>query len=277
MDTPRADPLDFTGSVVVVTGGTRGVGAGIARAFLSHGATVVALGRHDPGAGSLPSVAVGGDPEAAAPRRRATFVGADVRDAEQAQAALAAVHEAHGRLDVLVNNAGGSPSVPAAEASPRLVAAIVNLNLLGPFYCAQAAYRHMNEQDGGGSIINISSVSGIRPSPGASAYGAAKAGLVSLTQTLAVEWAPRVRVNAVTAGLLDTGAGPEHYGGEEGLARVAATVPLGRMGTPEDIAGICLFLASPLSAYVTGANLVAHGGGEWPAYLTAAAGDPAPG
>jgi NAD(P)-dependent dehydrogenase (short-subunit alcohol dehydrogenase family) len=278
VDTPPAEPLDFTGRVIVVTGGTRGVGAAIARAFLAHGAAVAVVGRHDPGTDSLPSVAVDRGPEeAAAPRRRATFVGADVRDAEQAQAALDAVREAHGRLDVLVNNAGGSPSVPAAEASPRLVAAIVNLNLLGPFYCAQAAYRHMAGQDGGGSIINISSVSGVRPSPGASAYGAAKAGLVSLTQTLAVEWAPLVRVNAVTAGLLDTGAGPEHYGGDDGLARVAATVPLGRMGTPEDIAGICLFLASPLAAYVTGANLVAHGGGEWPAYLTAAAGDPAPG
>lgn len=266
--TGPADPLDFEGRVVVVTGGTRGVGAGIARAFLSRGAAVVAIGRNDPGPDALPAATgpAGGE-------RRATFVPADVRDAEQARAALGSVRETHGRLDVLVNNAGGSPSVPAAEAPPRLVAAIVNLNLLAPFYCAQAAYPFMSAQLDGGSIVNISSVSGIRPSPGASAYGAAKAGLVSLTQTLAVEWAPRVRVNAITAGLLDTGAGPEHYGGEEGLARVAATVPLGRMGTPEDVAGICLFLASPLSAYVTGANLVAHGGGEWPAYLKAAAGD----
>ena len=76
----------------------------------------------------------------------------------------------------------------------------------------------------------------------------------------------------MSAGLLDTGAGPEHYGGPDGLARVAATVPLGRMGTPADVAGLCLFLASPLADYVTGANLVAHGGGEWPAFLRAAQG-----
>jgi NAD(P)-dependent dehydrogenase (short-subunit alcohol dehydrogenase family) len=112
----------------------------------------------------------------------------------------------------------------------------------------------------------------LRPSPGTAAYGAAKAGLVSLTGTLAVEWAPKVRVNCVSAGLIDTGTDPEHYGGPEGMARVAATVPLARMGTPSDVAGLCLFLASPLAAYVTGANLVAHGGGEWPAFLRAARG-----
>ena len=162
--------------------------------------------------------------------------------------------------------------MPAAEASPRFFASVVGLNLLAPFYCAQAANAVMQDQQHGGVIVNVGSVSGVRPSPGAAAYGAAKAGLLSLTGTLAVEWAPKVRVNSVTAGLLDTGAGPEHYGGEEGLARVAATVPLGRMGGPEDVAWSCLFLASPQAAYATGANLVLHGGGEWPAYLSAARG-----
>lgn len=268
------DPLDFTGRVVMVTGGTRGVGAGIARAFLSRGAEVVVVGRRDPGPESLPRVAGAGAGARgpAGAERAATFVAADVRDAEQARQAVDAAREAHGRLDVLVNNAGGSPPVPSAEASPRFIASIVNLNLLAPFYCAQAVHAVMSAQPEGGSIVNISSVSGIRPSPGTAAYGAAKAGLVNLTQTLAMEWAPHIRVNCVTAGLLDTGAGPEHYGGPEGLARVAATVPLGRMGTPEDVAGVCLFLASPLAAFVTGANVVAHGGGERPPFLAAAAG-----
>ena len=125
----------------------------------------------------------------------------------------------------------------------------------------------MQGQEDGGSIVNITSVSGLRPSPGSSAYGAAKAGLINLTQSLAVEWAPKVRVNTVSAGLVATEAADEYYGGPEGMARVAATVPLGRFGTPEDVAGPCLFLASPLAAYVTGANLVVHGGGEWPAFL----------
>ena len=176
-----------------------------------------------------------------------------------------------GRLDVLVNNAGGSPNADAATASPRFSASIVNLNLLAPLYCAQAANAVMQDQEGGGSIVNITSVSGLRPSPGTAAYGAAKAGLVSLTQSLAVEWAPKVRVNALSAGLIATGSAESHYGGPAGMAAVAATVPLGRFGTPGDVAGICLFLASPLAAYVSGANLVAHGGGEWPAFLTAAA------
>jgi NAD(P)-dependent dehydrogenase (short-subunit alcohol dehydrogenase family) len=114
-------------------------------------------------------------------------------------------------------------------------------------------------------------VSGLRPSPGASAYGAAKAGLINLTTTLAVEWAPLVRVNCVTGGLLDTGAGDDFYGGPDGLEKIAATVPLGRMGTPEDVARACLFLASPAASYVSGANLVLHGGGELPAYLGAEA------
>ena len=124
----------------------------------------------------------------------------------------------------------------AADASPRFVEAVVGLNLLAPLWCAQSAHKVMAVQEDGGSIVNVSSVSGLRPSPGASAYGAAKAGLINLTTTLAVEWAPLVRVNCVTAGLLDTGAGDEFYGGPGGLERVAATVPLGRMGTPEDVA-----------------------------------------
>jgi NAD(P)-dependent dehydrogenase (short-subunit alcohol dehydrogenase family) len=198
----------------------------------------------------------------------AVFVAADVRQADQATLVMDTAVERYGRLDVLVNNAGGSPFRMAADMSPRFVEAIVALNLTSPLYCAQAAQKIMAVQ-GRGSIVSVSSVSGIRPSPGASVYGAAKAGLISLTATLAVEWAPAVRVNCVTAGLLETDAGDEHYGGPAGLARVAATVPLGRMGTPADVAQACLFLSSDAAAYISGANLVMHGGGEWPAYLTA--------
>jgi NAD(P)-dependent dehydrogenase (short-subunit alcohol dehydrogenase family) len=153
--------------------------------------------------------------------------------------------------------------------SPRFIDAILGLNLIAPLYCAQAAHKVMATQESGGSIVNVSSVSAIRPSPGASVYGAAKAGLISLTATLAVEWAPTIRINCVTAGLLETDAGDEHYGGPEGLLRVAATVPLGRMGGPHDVAQACLFLASEAADYVSGANLILHGGGEWPSYLSA--------
>jgi NAD(P)-dependent dehydrogenase (short-subunit alcohol dehydrogenase family) len=237
--------------VVVVTGGSRGVGAGIVEAFVAAGARVVTCGRH----------------EAAVPG--AVFVTADVRQADQAGRVMETAVERFGRLDVLVNNAGGGPHVMADVASPRLIEAIIGLNLVAPFYCAQAAYTVMRSQEDGGAIVNVASVSGLRPSPGSAAYGAAKAGLINLTATLAVEWAPSVRVNCVSAGLLRTDAGDEHYGGEEGLARVAATVPLGRMGVPDDVAQACLFLASPAAGYITGANLVVHGGGEWPAFLGA--------
>jgi NAD(P)-dependent dehydrogenase (short-subunit alcohol dehydrogenase family) len=253
----QGDPLDFTGRVAVVTGGTRGVGRGIAAGFLSAGAEVVVCGRTAPA-----------EPVAAA-GREATFVPADVRDQEQVAALVERTVARHGRLDVLVNNAGGSPSVPSSEASARFFSSVVALNLVAPFLCAQASNAVMQGQDDGGVVINISSVSALRPSPGTAAYGAAKAGLVSLTRSLALEWAPKVRVNCVVAGLIETEAGEAHYGGAEGLRTVAATVPLGRLGTPADVAGLCLFLASPLAAYVTGAALEAHGGGEWPAYLTA--------
>jgi NAD(P)-dependent dehydrogenase (short-subunit alcohol dehydrogenase family) len=171
---------------------------------------------------------------------------------------------------VLVNNAGGAPAADAATASPRFSEAILRLNLITPLHFAQKANAVMQDQPEGGVIINIASVSGIRPSPGTAAYGAAKAGLLSLTQTLAVEWAPKVRVVAVTAGMIRTEQSELHYGDEAGIAAVGATVPLGRMGEPGDVGDACLFLASPLARYVSGASLVVHGGGEQPAFLAAA-------
>jgi NAD(P)-dependent dehydrogenase (short-subunit alcohol dehydrogenase family) len=248
----------FAGRAVLVTGGCRGVGRGIATRFLAAGAEVAVCCRHEPE--RLP----------AAEGREAVFLAADVRDPDQVATLVAAVVERFGRLDVVVNNAGGSPPADAATASPRFSTSIVALNLLAPLHVAQAANAVMQEQDEGGAIVNIGSVSGLRPSPGTAAYGAAKAGLVNLTATLAVEWAPKVRVNCVSAGMVRTEQSDLHYGDESGLAAVAATVPLGRMAEPDDVAEACLFLASPASSYVSGANLVLHGGGERPAFLDAA-------
>jgi NAD(P)-dependent dehydrogenase (short-subunit alcohol dehydrogenase family) len=124
--------------------------------------------------------------------------------------------------------------------------------------------------DGGGLIINIGSVAATRPAPGTAMYAATKAGLVALTQALAVEWAPAVRINCLTAGLVRTEDNAHHYGDEAALAAVAATIPLGRMATPDDIADASLLLASPLAAYVNGANLVVDGGGQRPAYADTA-------
>jgi NAD(P)-dependent dehydrogenase (short-subunit alcohol dehydrogenase family) len=244
--------VDLTGRVAVVTGGTKGLGRGIADAFRSAGARVLVCARHAP----EPPID--------------DFVAADLRDPEAAAAVVAAAVDRWGRLDVVVNNAGGAPPAPAADASPNFVSKIVALNLLAPLYVAQAAYRVMSQQPEGGSIINIGSLSGHRPSPGSSAYGAAKAGLANLTATLAMEWAPTVRVNEITVGYLETEQSGLFYGDAAGIARVAETIPMRRMAQPGDVASACLYLASPSAAFITGANLAVHGGGEPPPFLSAA-------
>lgn len=251
------NPLDFTGHVVLVTGGTKGIGAAVAEAFLTAGADVVVCGRSTPR--TLPSARC----------REAVFVPADVRDPEAASALVDATVERFGRLDVLVNNAGGSPDADAATVSPRFVEKIVALNLLAPFYVAQPAHRVMRAQQGGGAVINIGSVSAHDPQPGTAAYSAAKAGLLALTKALALEWSPAVRVNHITTGLIRTESAASVYGADGGEA-VAAVIPMERMAVPEDVARACLFLASGLSGYISGADLAVHGGGEFPARYLAA-------
>lgn len=252
------DDGEMSGQVVLVTGGTKGIGRGITEAFLGAGAAVVMCGRSEPAA----PIRVG--------QQTAVFITADVRDPEAVAALVTNTVEQLGRLDVLVNNAGGSPAADSSTVSPKFSKAIIELNLLAPLVCAQQANAVMQSQPEGGVILNIASVSGLRPSPGTAAYGAAKAGLLNLTQTLAVDYAPKVRVNSISAGLIRTDQSHLHYGDEVGIAAVAATVPLGRMGDPGDIANACLFLASPAAGYISGANLVIHGGGERPSYLDAA-------
>ena len=243
---------------VVVTGGTRGIGRSIAAAFLAAGDTVTVCGRTAPE--NLPSI---GD-------NTALFESADLRDPAQAENLIKRFVAQHGRIDILINNAGGTPPVKAATAPPRLSEKILQLNLLAPLYCAQPANAAMQTQATGGLIINIASVAGVRPSPGTAIYGAAKAGLLSLTRSLAMEWAPKVRVNAIIAGLVLTDAAEEHYGGPEGIAAVARTIPMGRFAAPSDIGNACLLLASPLASYISGAALEVHGGGEPPVFLSAA-------
>jgi NAD(P)-dependent dehydrogenase (short-subunit alcohol dehydrogenase family) len=250
--------LDFSGKVVIVTGGGKGVGRGITECFLAAGADVIICGR------SLPeSLPESGD-------RKALFTACDVRDYDQIEACMAFAVQHFGRVDVLVNNAGGAPYAEAATASPRFSEAIIRLNLIAPLNFSQVANRVMQQQASGGCIINIASVSTIRPSPGTAAYGAAKAGLVNLGSSLAVEWAPKVRVNALVVGLTETEQAHLHYGDEHGIAAVGATIPLGRMAIPADVGHACLFLASPLASYVSGTNFAVHGGGEKPAFLLAA-------
>ena len=245
---------NFSGRAVLVTGGTKGLGRGVAAAFAEAGADVLVCARNAP----IDQVA-------------GEFVAADLRDPEQAAGVVDAAVERFGRLDVVVNNAGGSPPAEAATVSPRFVEKIVALNLLAPFYVAQRANSVMQRQDTGGTIVNIGSLSGRRPSPGTAAYGAAKAGLANLTESLAMEWAPKVRVNLVTVGYLETEQAELHFGDAAGVAAVASTVPMGRLVRPADVAAACLFLASPAASFVTGADLAVHGGGEPPTFLSASA------
>jgi NAD(P)-dependent dehydrogenase (short-subunit alcohol dehydrogenase family) len=240
------------GAVVLVTGGVRGVGAGITRAFADRGATVVTCARHRP------------------ERPPGDFRRCDVTEPAQVRELISEIVARYGRLDVLVNNAGGTPYVPAAEGSPRFHDKIVGLNLLAPLLVSQQANEVMQRQSSGGCIVMVSSVSATRPSPGTAAYGAAKAGLDSLTASLAVEWAPKVRVNALDVGMVRTERAEPHYGGAAGVEAVGKTVPLGRLAEPEEVGDCAVFLASSLASYVSGATLLVHGGGETPAFLAAA-------
>ncbi|MBM4212290.1 MAG: SDR family oxidoreductase [Gammaproteobacteria bacterium] len=248
--------LDFTGKVVLVTGGVSGIGAGISVRFLEAGATVVACSRRAPA--ELPRYA----------DRTVDYRSCDVRKVAECRSLIERVVAKYGRLDALINNAGGSAEVPSADADPALTEKIIQLNLTAPFFMSQAAYQVMHQQPAGGSIINIASVSAVRASPWSAAYGAAKAGLVNLTESLAMEWGSKnIRVNALIVGLIATPNSLAHYGGSEGVARIGEMLPLRRMGEPKDVAGTCVFLCSSLAAYVSGAQIAVHGGGETPIYL----------
>ena len=240
--------MELDGKVAVVTGGTRGVGAGIARAFAQAGAEVVVCARRPP----------------EVPLPGTEFMPLDVRDPDAVGRLFAALP----RLDVLVNNAGGAPHRLLTEAGPDRHARVVELNLLAPLTVSLAAYDRLRRARG--SIVMIGSVSGGRPSPGTAAYGAAKAGRESLARSMAVEWAPDVRVNTLVVGMVRTERSHLHYGDRDGIATVGRTVPLGRLAEPSDVGSAAVFLASGAAAYISGASLLVHGGGERPAFLDAA-------
>ncbi|MBI4921608.1 MAG: SDR family oxidoreductase [Devosia nanyangense] len=243
------------GQVAIVTGGTRGIGFAIATALLGAGCEVVVCGRNAPAA--LP--AAGG--------RTAVFMACDVRRHEAVNALVDAVGQRFGHIDILVNNAGGSPPADAATASPRFSESIVALNLLAPIHMSQAVSRWMTQQPAGGAIVNIASVSATRPSPGTAVYGAAKAGLLGLTRSLAAEWGPAIRVNAIVVGLVETESEAQPYGSVEARNAIAASLPAKRLGHPSDVANAVIYLASPMATYVSGATLEVHGGGEKPIFL----------
>ena len=243
--------IDFTGKVALITGGTKGVGLGIAQRYADAGARVVVCARNIPD--NLPA-----DWEA---------VAVDLQDPASAKALVDGVVERHGSIDMLVNNAGGAPAADTSTASPNFSRKIVGLNFFSAMWCSEAANHYMQRQASGGAIVNIGSVSAERPSPTAAAYGAAKAALANYTRTTGQEWVPKVRVNMVTVGMVRTELVHQWYGDDENIARTEARIPIGRLALPTDVGDACVFLSSPLASYVSGAALLVHGGGDWPAFL----------
>ena len=238
--------IDLTGRVVLVTGGTRGVGRGVSEAFLDAGATVVTCSRSEVAEADLPATDAG---------RVSSHHPCDVRDPEAVARLVDEVVAAHGRLDVLVNNAGGAPHALAADASPRFHARITDLNLLAPLALMQAANRVM-QRHGGGAIVNVSSGGASAAHRGMVAYDASKGGVEAMTRALALDLGPYgIRVNALAPGSVDVrGFSPEE------AAKRGETIPLGRVGTPEDMAGVAVFLASDDARYVTGVAISVDGG-----------------
>jgi NAD(P)-dependent dehydrogenase (short-subunit alcohol dehydrogenase family) len=250
--------INFKNKTVVITGGSKGIGLEITKTFLKHQANVIILARNKPKR-KIQSQGNAG-----------YFIECDIRNTESIDSAIKDIASKYKSIDVLINNAGGAPMANSLTASPKFHEAIIDLNLTAPLNLSQKIAKKMIKQKTVSNIINISSVTATRPTPGSAAYGAAKGALVNLTKTLAVEWAPKIKVNSIIVGYIETENSILHYGSKSEINKVAKTIPLKRMGQPQDVANACVFFASDLAEWVTGSALEVHGGGESPAYLDVA-------
>jgi NAD(P)-dependent dehydrogenase (short-subunit alcohol dehydrogenase family) len=243
------------GRVAIVTGASGGIGKSICKVLATEGADIVAHYLRDQAGVEVAAAAVN------AAGRQVEVVKADVGVASEAQALVRRSLDVFGRLDILVNNAGTYPRSWALEMTEDEWDTVLDTNLKGTFMCSQAAARYM-KQNGAGRIVNMSSVA-IRGQPRGAHYSASKAGIIGLTRALALEWAPEVLVNCVAPGIIDTPQ-PRMGLNEEQIEARFKSLPLPRIGEPEDVAQVVLFFVAESSSWITGQTLHVNGGDMMP-------------
>lgn len=241
--------VELSGKVALITGASRGIGYGVAEALVARGDRVCITGR---GEDALKEAVEKLGPD------RAVYVAGKAHDEGHQAVAVERAMEAFGRVDYLVNNAGTNPVFgPIADLDLNVARKVFETNVISALGFAQKTW-HAWQKDNGGAIVNIASVAGLAPSPFIAAYGVSKAALINLTQQLAHEFAPKVRVNAIAPAVVKTKFAQALYEGRE--AEAVAGYPLGRLGVPSDIGGAAAFLTSEQSDWVTGQTLVVDGG-----------------
>ena len=244
MTASPAELIDLTGKVVVVTGAGGGIGGGIVRRMAAAGASVVAHTRSSPVEHNEGQI---------------TEVRADLTTEDGPAAVVEAARERHGHIDALVNNAGIQPVAPFTDLDDQQWAEMIDTNLTAVHRLTQATASAMRDQGTGGAIVHIASIEARHPTPVHGHYATAKAGLVMHAKAAALAWGPHgIRVNSVSPGLIDRPGLADDW--PEGVERWMAAVPLGRLGTAEDVGDACVFLCSDLARWITGADLVVDGG-----------------
>jgi NAD(P)-dependent dehydrogenase (short-subunit alcohol dehydrogenase family) len=249
--------LRLDGKVAIVTGGSRGIGEAIARTFVEQGARVAIASRKLDGVSAVAASITnthGGD--------RIRAFAAHTGKEDECNRLVAETISAFGKVDVLVNNAGTNPYFgPMLEADGAAWDKTFEVNLKGYFWCAREVARHLVARGAGGSIVNIASILGLVAKPLQGIYGMTKAAVISLTKTLAVELGPSsIRVNSIAPGFVDTRLASAVLKNDDLLKAVVGRTPLGRYGTPDEIAGGALYLASDAASFLTGHTLTIDGG-----------------
>ena len=247
--------MRLEGKVAIVTGGGTGIGKGIATVMAREGAAVVVdyVGKPDAAQETVNTITAAGG--------KAVAVAADVSKSDQVDALIAAAVSQFGRLDIMVNNAGVEKKMPFVDTPEDYWDFVISINLKGPFLCSKAAARQMIAQSGGGRIINISSVHEDLPMPTNAPYCATKGGLRMLMRTICVELAPHgITVNNIGPGAIDTPMDADLKAHPAQMAELLAEIPIGRMGQPEEVANLAVYLASDDAAYVTGSTYFIDGG-----------------